>query len=226
MSSQWNHTRRWQRRYYKPTRLHWWYIHRSPTWRPPIPLSTIWRTWVETGCFINPVKTRILTSTNKTFSIPYILSTNPALASDITKAIATYSTKSKKSNPSQPTPITLTDEIHLLGILVIDYINKQLITIKKQSDTIHNSIYDPQTRLQLFKSCTLQRIPHLLLTDALHNLNTPTLDNNTPFTRFNGPLTSAVNNITSNYIATLHFSRQGGSVRSTPKHAYHVARHC
>jgi len=52
-------------------------------------------------------------------------------------------------------------------------------------------------------SCTVQKIPHLLLTDALHNLNTNTLDINTPFTRYNGPLTSAINGIISNFLATL-----------------------
>ena len=41
------------------------------------------------------------------------------------------------------------------------------------------------------------------ITDALHNLNTDTLDTNTPFTQYNGPLTSAINSIISNFIATL-----------------------
>jgi hypothetical protein len=56
------------------------------------------------GCFINPDKTRILTSTNGTSPISTISSTNTSLASDITEAIATFSTKPNKLNPSQPTP--------------------------------------------------------------------------------------------------------------------------
>jgi len=50
------------------------------------------------GCFINPDKTRILTSTNGTSPIPTISNTNPGLATDITEAIATFSTKSNKLN--------------------------------------------------------------------------------------------------------------------------------
>jgi len=163
------------------------------------------------GCFINPDKTkRILTSTNGKSPIPTISSTNPGLASDITEAIATFSTKPNKLNPSQPTPVELTDGFQLLGIpvgspsFVIDFINEQLVvTTQQQSDTIHSTIFDPQTRLRLFQSCTVQKIPHLLLTDALHNLNTNTLDTNTPFTRYNGPLTSAINEIISNFLSTL-----------------------
>ena len=135
---------------------------------------------------------------------------NPGLATNITDAIATFSTKPNKLNPSHPTPVEITDGFRLLvGIpvgspsFVIDFINKQLLIIQQQSDTIHNTIFDPQTRLRLFQSCTVQKIPHLLLTDALHNLNTDTLDTNTPFTRYNGPLVSAINNIISNFIAPL-----------------------
>ena len=87
--------------------------------------------------------------------------------------------------------------------IVIDFINEQLVTIQQQSDTIHSTIFDPQTRLRLFQSCTVQKIPHLLLTDALHNLDIITLDTNTPFTRYNGPLTSAINDIISNFLSKL-----------------------
>jgi hypothetical protein len=103
----------------------------------------------------------------------------------------------------------LTDGFRLLGIpvgspsFVIDFINKQLLTIQQQSDNIRDTIFDPQTRLRLFQSCNVQKIPHLLLTDTLHNLNTTTLDTNTPFTRYNGPLTSAINDIISNFLSTL-----------------------
>ena len=73
---------------------------------------------IPLSCFINPNKTRILTSTNGSSPIHTISSTNPGLATNITEAIATFSTKSNKLNPSQPTPVKLTDGFRLLGIPV------------------------------------------------------------------------------------------------------------
>jgi hypothetical protein len=91
---------------------------------------------ISLGCFMNPDKTRILTSTNGTSPIPTISCTNPSLANDITDAIATFSTKPNKLNPSHPTPVEITDGFRLLvGIpvgspsFVIDFINKQLLII-------------------------------------------------------------------------------------------------
>jgi hypothetical protein len=135
---------------------------------------------ISLGCFINHDKTRILTSTNGTSPIPTISITNPGLATDITKAIATFSTKTNKLNPSQPTPVELTDGFRLLGIpvgspsFVNDFINEKLLTIQQQSDTIHNFIFD------LFQSCTVQKIHHLYFSQthsiiSILTLSTPTL---------------------------------------------------
>jgi hypothetical protein len=73
------------------------------------------------GCFINPDKTRILTSTNGTSPISSIS------ASDITEAIATFSTKPNKLNPSQPTPVELTEGFRLLLASRLDH-NHLLLT--------------------------------------------------------------------------------------------------
>jgi hypothetical protein len=54
------------------------------------------------GCFINPMKTRILTSTSSTSALAAIRLTNPTLATSIEHTISTYFTKSNNTTPTGP----------------------------------------------------------------------------------------------------------------------------
>ena len=116
---------------------------------------------VPLGCFINPGKTRILTSTNGISPIQAISTTNPNLAHNITSAIITYSTKPNKQNPLQHNPVELTDIFRLLELPVGNkeftttaFLNKQLEAIQNQTKKVHKVIKDPHTRLRLFQQCT------------------------------------------------------------------------
>ena len=97
---------------------------------------------IPLGCFINPGKTRILTSTNGITPILAISVTNPTLAHDITSAITKYSTKPNKHIPSQHDPIELTDGFRLLGLpvgnseLTTSFLNEQLEAIQNQSTIV------------------------------------------------------------------------------------------
>jgi hypothetical protein len=163
---------------------------------------------IPLGCFINTKKTRILTSTSGISPIPLIYQHDSALANAITIAITQYSNKRNKQDPQHPTPVELTEGFRLLGIpvgsptFVTKFINEKLNEIQKQTNTIHSSIHDPQTRYKIFCECTLQKIPHLLLTDVLYNLDTN--DSTQPFTSWNGPLVQATNQIVRSFLNNLY----------------------
>ncbi len=68
------------------------------------------------GCFINQMKTRILTSTSGTSPLTAIHLTNPTLATSIKHTISTYSTKlNNTTSTGPPLPVELTRGCHLLG---------------------------------------------------------------------------------------------------------------
>jgi hypothetical protein len=159
---------------------------------------------ISLGCSINPDKTRILTSSNGTSPIQSISTTNPNLAHEITTAISTYTTK----------PVKLTDRIRLLGLPVpvgndnftIEFLNNQLEVIQKQTATLHKVIKDPQTCLRLFQQCTSMKLSlsHLLITNTLHNLDANTIyTDEMIFTGYQGPFTTSINKVKSNFIADL-----------------------
>jgi hypothetical protein len=67
------------------------------------------------GCFINPMKTRILTSTSGTSPLAAIRLTNPTLATSIEHTISTYSTKPNSTTPTgPPLPVELATGCRLL----------------------------------------------------------------------------------------------------------------
>ena len=174
------------------------------------------------GCFLNTYKTRILTSTSGSSPIPQISITDPELGNSITTAISTYSNKHNITDPLHPTPVELTQGYRLLGTPVgsitfaIEYINEKLEEIQQQTDAIHLAISDPQTRYKIFMECTIQKLPHLLLTDVLYN-HDPN-DTSQDFNHWNGPLTTAINNIIINFLQILF------NIDTLPPHSLQIAQ--
>ena len=160
------------------------------------------------GCFVNPMKTRILTSTSGHSPIPTLSLTNPQLASSISTTIAQYSTKPNPTDILGPAlPVELTTGFRLLGspigsaAFAQDFFDTQLTTIQDSIALMSTTITDPHTKLRLFSQCLIQKIPHLLGCDVLYHYdpcNPPPT-----WTDWNGPLTSATNHIIANFISDL-----------------------
>ena len=89
------------------------------------------------GCFLNPMKTHILTSTSGNSALPDLLQLNPTLATSISDTISRYSTKANNINILGPSlPDKLTTGFRLLGSPVgspafaREYFNTQLVDIQ------------------------------------------------------------------------------------------------
>ena len=160
------------------------------------------------GCFVNPMKTRILTSTSGHSPLPALRLTNPHLATSISSTIAQYSTKPNPNDILGPAlPVELTTGFRLLGspigsaAFAQDYFDAQLTTIQDSIALMSTALTDPHTKLRLFSQCLIQKIPHLLGCDVLYHYDT---DNPPPsWTDWNGPLTSATNHIIAKFISDL-----------------------
>jgi hypothetical protein len=160
------------------------------------------------GCFINPMKTRILTSTSGSSPLHTLHELDSTLATSITRCIATYSTKPNVLDPTgPPLPDELTSGFRLLGSPVgspsfaRQYFNQQLTVVQDCIATMMTAISDPQTRLRLFSQCLIQKLPHLLGCDVLYHQDHT--DVNPLWTDWAGPLTSATNSIISCFLADL-----------------------
>ena len=159
------------------------------------------------GCFVNTHKTRILTSCNGSSPIKRITSINPSLGRSITTTIATFSNEPDPADTSSTRPVELTSGFRLLGHPVgsasfaSSFFAKCTDTVKKCVDTLSTSISDPQTRLRIFSSCLLQKIPHLLSSDIMYHL--PPDDPNPPWETWNGPLTRTTDAIIQAFLANL-----------------------
>ena len=126
----------------------------------------------QRGCHINPHKSRILTSCNNNSIIPLLKHTNPSLADTISNAINRFSTKIIEGTT---TGVELTDGFRLLGTPVgsasfADSFYQEQLSHAFQLATLNDQITDLQTRLKLFSTCILQKLPHLLSSDAMHHL--------------------------------------------------------
>ena len=158
------------------------------------------------GCFVNPIKTRILTSTSGHSPIPDLHHINPTLATTISDAISKYSTRPNDVDIlGPPLPAELTTGFRLLGSPVgspafaREYFNTQLIDIQTCITTMSNAITDRHTKLRLFSQCLIQKIPHLMGCDVLYHYDT---DRPQPdWTDWNGPLTLVTNHIIARFIS-------------------------
>ena len=111
------------------------------------------------------------------------MDTNHSLATEIEAAIATYSIKQNKDDSLSP--IELTDGFRLLGspvgskLFAQTFYDEQLQAVTSKLTSLEHSITDIHTRLKLFAHCILQKLPHLLDSDVMHNYPTIyTLNNN------------------------------------------------
>jgi hypothetical protein len=145
------------------------------------------------GCFVNPQKTRILTSCSGESIIPTLTLSNPSLAQEIQDTISTYSITDNS------TPIELTDGFRLLGSPVgsatfaQSFYDEQLREAEFEATQLSERISDLHTRLKLFSQCTINKLPHLLDSDVMHH-HTPDFDN-TQWYNWNGHLTQGIDNM-------------------------------
>ena len=157
------------------------------------------------GCFVNPHKTRILTSCLGTSPLPDLAENNPQLASDIEQTIAKYSTK--VSQDGSTTPVELTSGFRLLGTPIgsayfaQQFYDEQLKEMEMVTHSINTQVPDLHTRLKLFTQCISQKLPHLLDSDVLHN-HTNDFNNNEWY-NWNGHLTAGYDKIVTQFLTTL-----------------------
>jgi hypothetical protein len=136
------------------------------------------------GCFVSPMKTRILTSTYGLSPLPDIHLLNPFLASCIRDMIACYSTKPNNNDILCPAlPVELTTGFCLLGSSIgspdfaLEYFNAQLTDVQDCIELMSTAIFDLHNKLCLFSQCLIQKLPHLLGCDVLYHYDT----NNPPY---------------------------------------------
>lgn len=157
------------------------------------------------GCFINPHKTRILTSCSGASILPSLSATNHDLAMEVSNTIAKYS--NQQNHDGTTTPIELTDGFRLLGTPIGSatfarkYFDEQLEITNEEASKLTSRIIDHQTRLKLFSQCTVNKLPHLLDADIMHN-HTTEFDNEQWY-NWNGHLTRGIDSITQDFFAQL-----------------------
>jgi hypothetical protein len=132
------------------------------------------------GCIVNTTKTRILTSCNGTSPVPLISASNPELGLSIANTIATFLTAPHPTDTTAPAiPVKLTHGFRLLrhpvgsATFANEFFAKCISIVKKCIISLNNSISDQQTKLRLYSQFIIQKIPHLLSSDALYHLTTP-----------------------------------------------------
>jgi hypothetical protein len=157
------------------------------------------------GCFLNPQKTRILTSCSGESILPSLASLNPTLAHDILSTISKYSIEKHKDGRS--TAAELTNGFRLLGTPVgsasfaRDFYDEQLKTTDDEAKKLTERIPDLHTRLKLFSQCTINKLPHLLDSDVMHN-HSPDFENDLWY-NWNGHLTQGIDTIIQSFLKSL-----------------------
>jgi hypothetical protein len=158
------------------------------------------------GCFVNPLKTRILTSCSGNSILPSLADTNHSLATEIETTIATFSIKQNKDDSLSP--IELTDGFRLLGSPVGSkhfaqtFYDEQLQSVTSTLTSLEHSIPDIHTRLKLFTHCVLQKLPHLLDSDVMHNYPTIYTSNETWF-NWTGDLTFGIDGLIDRFLRNI-----------------------
>jgi hypothetical protein len=116
--------------------------------------NTLKRNGDQVGCFINPFKTRILTSCSGNSPLESLLHTNRNLATEVIDTIARFSAEPHPTSPSEPpTPVELLSGFRLLGHPVgspsfaREFFTTCLATVKSNVESIHSSIDNDQTKL-------------------------------------------------------------------------------
>jgi hypothetical protein len=133
------------------------------------------------------------------------------------------STHPHPTNKSAPAILVkLTTGFQLLGHPVespgfaTEFFTSHINNVKECLVSMSNSITNEQTKLRLFSQCLLQKLPHFLASDILYNL--PTDDPNPHWEQWNGPLTSAIEDIITTFLSTLL------DLPSTPSYAILISQ--
>lgn len=132
--------------------------------------------------FVNPLKTRILTSCSGNSILPVLHDSNHTSATQTENTIATYSIKQNKHDSLSP--VELTDGFRLSGTLVGSklfpkaFYNEQLELVTSSLKSLEDLITDIHTRLKLFTQCVLQKLPHLLDSVIMHHYPINNTSNN------------------------------------------------
>jgi hypothetical protein len=149
------------------------------------------------GCFVNPHKTRVLTSCNGTSILPTLTTQAPPLARSLSTSIASFSTTPHPTNKTAPDiPVELTSGFRLLGKLVgsatfaSNFFDLCIADVRRNITSLFENISSQQNRLRLFSQCIIQKLPRLLSADVLFHL--PTDHPDPPWKEWNGPLTSNI----------------------------------
>jgi hypothetical protein len=155
------------------------------------------------GCFVNPHKTRVLTSCNWTSILPTLTTHNPPLAHSLLISIASFSTTSHLTNKTAPDiPVELTSGFRLLGqpvgsaTFASNFFDRHIADIRRNIN-----ISNQQTHLRLFSQCIIQKLPHLLSADVLFHL--PTDHPDPPWKKWNSPLTSNIDSVIKWFFSSL-----------------------
>ena len=162
------------------------------------------RLGINRGCIVNPQKTRILTSCSGE-SILHLLP--PTTATILQRTIARYSIEINGDKSS--TPVELTTGFRLLGTPVGSkefasrFYREQLEGVRKGLTSMSQAITDTQTRLKLFSTCIIQKLPHLLDSEIMHHYPTDDPSCFENWYNWSGELTSEIDSITTSFLKQL-----------------------
>ena len=128
------------------------------------------------GCFVDPMKTRILTSTSGHSPLNTLSNLlEPTLTASISNTIVKYSLQPNKSDHlAPPIPAELTTGFCLLGSPVgsptfaREFFNDQLSDVQTKITLLSEAITDPQTKFRLFSQCHIQKLPSKVRTLQPH----------------------------------------------------------
>ena len=157
----------------------------------------------------NVFKTLILTSTNGKSILKHLAKEDTPLVCEIAETIAEFSVEQHPIHPKMTTPVELTDGFRLLSTpvgsqaFVGQFFNKQIAEVKKNVKALEEGVPDLQTRLRIFLQCTIQKLPHLLGDDIMHNLVEDYFEDGTDWWDWNGPLTKNIVDIIRSFVFNL-----------------------
>ena len=154
-------------------------------------------------------KTRIMTSTNGTSSLPQIEATyGKPTADSIRTAIDEFSYDTTK-NPDgsiTKTRIEETNGLRLLGQPVgslsfaKSFIDKQVTIAEENATKLLQKVPDHQTALKLFSMCTLHKTPHLLGSEVLYRFQESAYER---WDDWSGPLACRIDTMVNSFISRL-----------------------
>ena len=166
--------------------------------------TEIERLGVRRGCLVNPHKTRILTSCSGD-SIIHLLP--PPTANILQRTINKYSVKINSDKST--TPVELTTGFRCLGTPIgskefaQQFYTEQLDVVRKGILSMSETILDTQTRLKLFSTCIIQKLPHLLDSEIMHHYPTDDSSHYAQWYNWAGHLTSEMDSITTSFFQDL-----------------------